>query len=151
MATFQSRLREAMDEKGISQAELARRTGITRTSISKYLKGTFKAKQQYLSALAKVLNVNEAWLMGLDVDKKRSYRPGDYQLPNQKELVVMESPTVYQSGNYKDRQTIDRSVDEAVDKMLEEMRSYRGLEISNAQRESIKTILKAYVKEKQDK
>ena len=44
-----------------------------------------------------------------------------------------------------------QSVDEAVDKMLEEMRSYRGLEISNAQRESIKTILKAYVKEKQDK
>lgn len=137
MATFQSRLREAMDEKGISQAELARRTGITRTSISKYLKGTFKAKQQYLSALAKVLNVDEAWLMGLDVDKKRSYRPGDDPLPNQ--TVV------------RDRQTVDQSVDEAVDKMLEEMRSYRGLEISNAQRESIKTILKAYVKEKQDK
>ena len=137
MATFQSRLREAMDEKGISQAELARRTGITRTSISKYLKGTFKAKQQYLSALAKVLNVDEAWLMGLDVDKKRSYRPGDDPLPNQ--TVV------------RDRQTVDQSVDEAVDKMLEEMRSYRGLEISNVQRESIKTILKAYVKEKQDK
>lgn len=148
MATFQSRLREAMDEKGISQAELARRTGITRTSISKYLKGTFKAKQQYLSALAKVLNVDEAWLMGLDVDKKRSYRPGDDPLPNQ--TVVRDRQTVDQV-NYKDRQTVDQSVDEAVDKMLEEMRSYRGLEISNAQRESIKTILKAYVKEKQDK
>lgn len=123
MATFQSRLREAMDEKGISQAELSRRTGITRTSISKYLRGTFKAKQNYLYILAKALDVNEAWLMGLDADKKRPNRPGD-------ELPI---------GTPKPQET--KSVDELVD----EMRTYHGIEISDAQRASMKAILKAYL------
>lgn len=112
MATFQSRLREAMDEKGISQAELSRRTGITRTSISKYLRGTFKAKQNYLYILAKALDVNEAWLMGLDSDKKRPSRPGD------------EFPIDIQKSEKA------KSVDDLVD----EMHSYRGIKISDAQR-----------------
>ena len=66
MATFQSRLQEAMKKKRISQAELARRTGLSRTSISKYLKGNFVAKQNALHLLAHALNISEAWLMGND-------------------------------------------------------------------------------------
>lgn len=123
MATFQSRLREAMDEKGISQAELSRRTGITRTSISKYLRGTFKAKQNYLYILAKALDVNEAWLMGLDADKKRPSRPGD-ELP-----IDTQKPKEAKS----------------VDDLVDEMHSYRGIKISDAQRSSMKAILKAYL------
>ena len=138
MATFQSRLREAMDEKGISQAELARRTGITRTSISKYLKGTFKAKQQYLSALAKVLNVNEAWLMGLDVDKQR---PTHYSTPKEDGKSYINESELQYHPDSPTPSTQNKSLDELVD----EMHSYRGLEISDAQRESIKAILKAYL------
>lgn len=138
MATFQSRLREAMDEKGISQAELARRTGITRTSISKYLKGTFKAKQQYLSALAKVLDVNEAWLMGLDVDKQR---PTHYSVPKEDGESHVHEPKLRYHSDSPAPTDQNKSLDELVD----EMHSYRGLEISDAQRESIKAILKAYL------
>lgn len=75
MATFQSRLREAMEEQGISRAALARQTGISPTSISNYLAGSFKARQNYLYLLAKALDVNEAWLMGLDASKARPARP----------------------------------------------------------------------------
>lgn len=126
MATFQSRLQEAMDEKGISQAELSRRTGITRTSISKYLRGTFKAKQNYLYILAKVLDVNEAWLMGLDANKKRPNRLGD-ELPPESLINAKHEKS--------------KSVDDLVD----EMHSYRGLKISEDQRDAMKALLKAYL------
>ncbi|MDC2828432.1 helix-turn-helix domain-containing protein [Limosilactobacillus mucosae] len=63
MERFQLRLLEALEEKGISQAELSRRTGISRSSISKYLKGTFKAKPQHVQLLAPALGVSYDWLI----------------------------------------------------------------------------------------
>lgn len=38
MATFSKRLRTAIDMRGISQTELAKKTGISKSSISHYLK-----------------------------------------------------------------------------------------------------------------
>ncbi|HDK5719681.1 TPA: helix-turn-helix domain-containing protein [Staphylococcus pseudintermedius] len=60
-----------MSERKISQSELSRRTGIGRNSISDYLNGKYEAKQDKVFELAKVLNVNEAWLMGFDISKNR--------------------------------------------------------------------------------
>lgn len=39
--------------------------------MSQYLHGSFEPKQQNLYALAKALDVSEAWLMGYDVPKSR--------------------------------------------------------------------------------
>ncbi len=50
----------------MNQAELSRRTGIGRNSISDYLKGKYDAKQDYVYRLAKAMDLNEAWLMGFD-------------------------------------------------------------------------------------
>lgn len=72
MNSFSERLRDALDYKGISQAELSRRTGIGRNSISDYLKGKYEAKQDNVYLLASALEVNEAWLMGLDVKREKS-------------------------------------------------------------------------------
>lgn len=71
MNSFKDRLQEALNKSGLSQAELARRAGIGRNSISDYLKGKYEAKQDKLHALALALNVDEAWLMGYDVTSKR--------------------------------------------------------------------------------
>lgn len=71
MDSFANRLSEAIKMRGISQAELARRAGIGRNSISDYIKGKYEAKQDYLSQLAVTLDVNESWLMGLDVPMER--------------------------------------------------------------------------------
>lgn len=71
MNTFQNRLKEALDNSGLSQAELARRANIGRNSISDYLKGKYEAKQDKLHALAEALNVDEGWLMGYDVKQER--------------------------------------------------------------------------------
>lgn len=71
MNSFKDRLKQIMSERKISQAELSRRTGIGRNSISDYLNGKYEAKQNKVFELAKALNVNEAWLMGFDISKNR--------------------------------------------------------------------------------
>ena len=68
---FNDRLREAMISRDISQAELVRRSGINKGTISNYLHGKYEPKQQAIYTLAKALNINEAWLMGLDVPMNR--------------------------------------------------------------------------------
>ena len=71
MATFSKRLRTAIDMRGISQTELAKKTGISKSSISHYLKGDWEGTQDAVYALALALNVSEAWLMGFDAKMER--------------------------------------------------------------------------------
>ena len=71
ISTFAKRLREALDERGMTQAALAQMSGISKSSISRYLSGAWEGKQDAVYALSKALNVNEAWLMGYDVTMNR--------------------------------------------------------------------------------
>lgn len=73
-STFSQRLREAMYIRQLNQTDLHSLTGIGKSSISTYLKGDYKAKQDKVDLLAKVLSVNPAWLMGYDVPME-SVRP----------------------------------------------------------------------------
>lgn len=70
-ATFASRLRYALDVRGMTQKELADRTGIGKPRINHYIKGRYEAKQDGIYKIAKVLDVNEAWLMGYDCPMER--------------------------------------------------------------------------------
>ena len=65
--TFQNRLIEGMRIRNMSQAELARRTGMSRGRINHYTTGLYEAKQDGVYLIAKALGVSEAWLMGYDV------------------------------------------------------------------------------------
>lgn len=78
VSTFAKRLREALDERGMTQAVLAQMSGISKSSISRYLSGAWEGKQDAVYALSKALNVNEAWLMGYDVLMDRDAKhPGE--------------------------------------------------------------------------
>lgn len=66
MATFSQRLKALLEAKNLTQAELSRLSGVNKSSLSRYLKGDWKAKQDTIYAIAKVTAVNEAWLMGYD-------------------------------------------------------------------------------------
>lgn len=61
------RFKEALQTKGIKQAEVVEKTGIPKSSISSYLSGRYVPKQTNLYKIAKVLDVNVLWLMGYDV------------------------------------------------------------------------------------
>ena len=77
MFEFKDRLRTAIKDSGLKQAEVVERTGISRSSLSEYLSGKYLAKQDNVYKLAFVLNVNEAWLMGYDVPKERIHTKQD--------------------------------------------------------------------------
>lgn len=66
------RLAHAMSLRGMKQAELCEATGIVKSSISTYLSGEYKPKQNNLYKIALALDVSEAWLMGCDVPMERS-------------------------------------------------------------------------------
>lgn len=71
-ASFSQRLRAGLDRQGMSQTELARRSGISKSSISRYIKGDWEGKQEAVYALAQALDVSEGWLMGYDVPPDRA-------------------------------------------------------------------------------
>lgn len=64
MSTFQQRLRQAMFMKGIRQAEIAERSGIDKSKISKYVAGKNMPGGDTLVKLAAALGVDAAWLSG---------------------------------------------------------------------------------------
>ena len=67
MATFRERLLYAMNEKNVTQIELARMTGLSAPQINQYTKGTYSPKPSPMKAIADALQVNVVWLMGYDV------------------------------------------------------------------------------------
>lgn len=72
-STFANRLNMALEHRQITKAELARLSGLSKSSITRYAKGDWEAKQDAVYAIAQALNVNEAWLMGYDAPMERVY------------------------------------------------------------------------------
>lgn len=71
MKTTAERIREGMEIRSLKQADLVEMTGISKGSLSSYISGRYIPKQTNVYLIAKALNVNEAWLMGLDVPMER--------------------------------------------------------------------------------
>jgi len=63
------RLREAMNDKNMKAVELSARTGVLKSSISQYLKGSHSMSNKAAGVIGEVLGVNPPWLMGFDVPK----------------------------------------------------------------------------------
>lgn len=67
MNDFKTRLREAMDLRGIRATHLAAESGVSKARISQYLHGIYVPKTDAVLSLAAVLGVSEGWLLGKDV------------------------------------------------------------------------------------
>ena len=72
MVEIRKRIKEAMNIRGYTQADLVRLSGIDKGQISSYLSGKYKPKQDNIFLLSNILNVNEAWLLGYDVPMEKS-------------------------------------------------------------------------------
>lgn len=72
VATTSSRLREALHEAGKKPIDVARDTGLSHSSISRYLSGAIEPRQDATHKIAVALNVSELWLWGYDVPKSRT-------------------------------------------------------------------------------
>lgn len=69
--SLKNRLKKALSEREMTQQDLADKTGISKSSISQYLSGYAKPKDDRVYAISLALNINEAWLLGYDVPMER--------------------------------------------------------------------------------
>lgn len=70
MVEIKDRLKEALEFKGWTASELAKKSNINKGTISHYLHGDIIPKQSKIGAMATALGVSPAWLLGYDVNMK---------------------------------------------------------------------------------
>lgn len=63
--TIGVRLTHALEMRGMTQSELAEKTGITEVSISRYINDLRTPRVSQVIALCKELNISADWLLGL--------------------------------------------------------------------------------------
>lgn len=66
MYMIKDRIKEALEIRDMLPVDLARKSGINKGSISRYLKGEMIPKQSKIVDMARALNVSPAWLLGYD-------------------------------------------------------------------------------------
>jgi len=65
------RLKELMESTGDKQIDMARKTGISKGTLTKYVNGKMGMKQSRIEKIAEIYGVDPVWLLGLDVPKKK--------------------------------------------------------------------------------
>ena len=71
VASCGHRISAALTLRDMKQSELCKLANVPKSSLSLYLSGAYEPKQDRIYAMAKALNVSEAWLMGYDVPMER--------------------------------------------------------------------------------
>lgn len=64
---IKDRLNEALQKRKMTAADLASKTGINKSSISRYLSGENIPRSLAIGKMAKALDVNPAWVLGYEV------------------------------------------------------------------------------------
>ncbi|MFI3140803.1 MAG: helix-turn-helix transcriptional regulator [Clostridia bacterium] len=82
------RLQEALEIRGLKQADLVRLTSISKSLINNYVRGNSVPKIDKLYKISKALNVKITWLLGDDTDMESLFIDLDnYIYENDKEDV----------------------------------------------------------------
>ena len=71
-AQLKDRLNDALTLRNMRPVDLSEKTGIPKSMVSYYLAGKSIPKADRVYKIAKVLGVNEVWLMGYDVPLDRA-------------------------------------------------------------------------------
>lgn len=70
-SVFKDRLIQAMEVRNIKAVELAEKTGLSKARISQYMNGVYVPKSKGTHFIAKALQVDERWLMGVSDEMER--------------------------------------------------------------------------------
>ena len=84
------RVKALMKEQGMTQRELARRTGLTEASVCKYLSGARTPQAEAVVLLAKALGTTSDYLLGIKRDEGSIYRDLEKQILENKENLSPE-------------------------------------------------------------
>ena len=118
---IKERLKEALKYSGLSPIELSEKTNIPKSSISQYMSGYARPKQDRIYLMSKALGVNEAWLMGYDVPIGNPYIE---KFCNIEKAIDTISQTAWKSASYQMLKIYFDSLNEkgreaAIDRMRE--------------------------------
>lgn len=103
---FGARLKSALKRKNMSQSKLSEISGINTSTISEYISGRYEPSRSRIAEFAKVLDVNEVWLMGYDVPMERNIK--NIQLTTyEKKQLLKYIENVYRQKN-KSRESIKK-------------------------------------------
>lgn len=72
IAELKDRLKQALVIRNIKPIELSEATKIPKSAISQYMSGYTKPKRDRIFSICKVLQINEAWLLGYDVPMEKN-------------------------------------------------------------------------------
>ena len=67
VSTSNERIKELIEDMGMSQIQFCDRTGIKASALSNYLNGNRIPRQDAIMKIADAFNISSAWLMGYDV------------------------------------------------------------------------------------
>lgn len=112
--SFKNRLEQSMREAGLTQNELALKSGISKSLINKYLKGVSEAGNHKLLLLAAALNVNPLWLMGYDVEKYKI--PESRNINTEKQDLILQIESECKKASIEELKMILRVVKSMVNK-----------------------------------
>nr|DAL22825.1 MAG TPA_asm: Repressor protein CI [Caudoviricetes sp.] len=73
------RLKRLMEYYNITQTDICKKTNIPKSSMSMYISGEREPRQDKLTLIAEAYDVNEAWLMGYEVEMKKGNAYSDEQ------------------------------------------------------------------------
>ncbi|AXY24941.1 hypothetical protein CL176_02255 [Suicoccus acidiformans] len=131
------RIRAALHNKGITQAELSKLTGISKSVISEWLSDKYEPKQDKIYIMAEALDVSPSWLFGIsdqmesvnDITsiyeqleperQKRVYRYAEHELDLQK---GMEDDDILIAAHHDDDLTEEemQEINDFIKKVKEE-------------------------------
>lgn len=74
LSIVSGRLALAVTRSGLSRAEIARKSGVSETAISRYVRGERLVSTHALVPLCEVLHVSADWVLGLDAKTQTLFR-----------------------------------------------------------------------------
>lgn len=84
------RIKALMEERGMNQKELASRSGLTEASVSKYLSGARKPQLEAIIALAKALDTDADYLLGIQKESSSTYKDIEKMIREKKASLTPE-------------------------------------------------------------
>lgn len=82
--SFSERLKQALELRDLKPTKLSELSNINKSTISQYIQGVYQPKRARIELFAKILNVNEAWLIGYNVPMERNQQDDRFLSLNSK-------------------------------------------------------------------
>ena len=107
---IKERLKEAMMLRDMSISELARVSGLNKSTVSRYLSGQVIPRSNAIGAMANALSVSPAWVLGYDVNIKGEVLQPEIEMyklnqENQARLMAYYQALIDSQGGSNDADT----------------------------------------------